>query len=163
MLFVKIMKWFLKVLSASTVVFVSPSSIKNEVENMKCLVTKIEILQKQLRSYFEFWKNAHEAFLLVRVDTGEVLDVNPAACTLYRYTREEFLMMRICNVFSKPELAKQASIDQCKTFDLQWHIKQGGSVFPIKASLSYFNDQGYDVCALIVRPICEGEIYNRVN
>ena len=108
---------------------------------------------QQLKMYKEFWEHAGEAFLLVHHESEQILDANPLACAMYGYRREDMLKKKITDLSESPQCTR-AGMDERATFiPLRWHIRRGGMKFPIEAKISYFNDQGYTVCAVIIKEL----------
>lgn len=138
--------------------FLSFSSKREALEKIICLLEKIELYRKKVRMYEQFWNNAGEIFLLVRRDTGEILAANPTACSVYGYTEEEFLELNALELTSEPECMKTVGAQKLTFVPYREHKTKDGKVFPISATISYFNDSGYDVCAAIVRPMIERNI-----
>ena len=131
------------------------SSKRQDWKKIKCLLEKIADFQKQLRMYKEFWDHSADAFMLVRKDDGKILEVNPTLCSLYGYQREEILKLTMADISAEPECTRSVANDMIQFIPQRLHKNKSGNTLQITATVSYFNDQGYDVCACIIRPILE--------
>jgi len=117
------------------------------------LLASIATMQKALRMYKEFWDNTTDAMILVRVRDGWVLDVNPSACSLYGYSRDEFILKTIYDVSDDPVSTKSVADNKYIYVPFRYHINSDGNRFPLSCRLTYFNDGGEDIAALIIHPI----------
>jgi PAS domain S-box-containing protein len=157
--------WLDKLISAFTVP-PSEEELKRQEEGKKlasqivCLLKKLHCSQKRLRMYKEFWDNIASALFLVDMTTEMILDANPVACSMYGYSREEMITMKFTTLSDDPECTRTAGRQKLARVPLRRHIRKGGHVFPVSASMTYFNDQGYDVCAIIVHEWVERDLIN---
>ena len=126
---------------------------KKDWERIQCLLRKLALAHKQLRMYKEFWDNTPEAMMLVAIEDGRILDVNPAACSLYGYSREDFLKITMKEITVDPKSTRNVANEKIEYVPLRHHLNSDGTQIPIKATITYFNDDGKDVAACIVRPI----------
>ena len=132
-----------------------PSSNKKDWERIQCLLGKIDAMQKKLRMYKEFWDHSHESFLLVATDDGRILDANPAACSLYGYDLRDFKKITIQDISAEPEGTQSVIIDRLTRVPIRHHKNHDQHTILISASVSYFNDSGRDIAAIIVHPIID--------
>jgi len=137
----------------STPIFTIKNSRTEDVKQIACLLEKLRCSNKMLRMYKEFWDHVGSALLLVNSDTEMILDANPVACALYGYRREDMTKKKITELSDEPECTKTGMLEKVSHVSFRWHKKRGGIRFPVKADISYFNDQGYTVCAVIIREI----------
>ena len=126
---------------------------KKDWERIACLLHKINKMQKQLRMYKEFWDNVSEAMMLVRVEDGQVLDANPAACSLYGYSKEDIIKITMKSLTVDPKSTRNVANERIEYVPCRYHLNQDGTPFPITATVTYFNDDGIDVAACIIRPL----------
>lgn len=126
---------------------------QKDLAKINCLRRKLETALKLNRMYKEFWDNVCEAFLLVRVDDGQILDANPAACSLYGYTLEDFKKITMYQMTSDPISTRAVADDHIEYVPSRFHINHDGSKFLITATLTYFKDATYEVAACIIRPV----------
>jgi len=137
---------------------------KSDADKIVCLLKKIQCYQKQLRMYKEFWDNIGSALVLVNAETEEILDANPAACAMYGYSKEEILGKSILDFSAEKYCTKTTIQERVKHVDLRWHVKKDGGKFPVSADMTYFNDQGYEVCAVVLKElvVIQDEVFEKV-
>lgn len=117
------------------------------------LLASIAIMQKSLRMYKEFWDNTTDAMILCRVRDGRILDVNPSACSLYGYPHDIFIQKTIYDVSSNPESTRNVANNKYPYVPLRYHFASNGNRFPLSCRITYFNNSGENIAALIIRPI----------
>lgn len=120
---------------------------------VQCLLVKLAHAQKELRMHEEFWNNSADAFLLVSCPDGAVLDANPAASSLYGYPHDILIAMNLESLTLDSDSTRTVYADRIRLIPLRIHRNADGRLMPITATISYFNDQGRDVAACIIRPI----------
>ena len=59
-------------------------------------------LQESEKRYASLFNNRHVAMLLIDPKTGGILNANPAACSFYGYSSEQFAALRICDINTLP-------------------------------------------------------------
>ena len=117
------------------------------------LLASIAIMQKALRMYKEFWDNTTDAMILCRVSDGQILDANPSSCSLYGYSHDSFILRTIYDVSDDPESTRNVANNKYPYVPFRYHINSDGNKFPISCRITYFNDSGSDIAALIIHPI----------
>ncbi len=68
-----------------------------------------EDLQASERRYSSLFNNRHVAMLLIDPETGRILNANPAACSFYGHSSEQFASLGICdiNTLSQQDILKK--------------------------------------------------------
>ena len=117
------------------------------------LLASVASMQKCLRMYKEFWDNTTDAMVLCRVRDGQILDVNPSACALYGYSHDSFVLRTIYDVSDDPQSTMNVANNKYPYVPLRFHVTSDGKRFPLSCRLTYFNDSGEDISALIIHPI----------
>jgi PAS domain S-box-containing protein len=117
------------------------------------LLANIASMQKSLRMYKEFWDNTTDAMILCRVIDGQILDANPSACSLYGYPHDSFVLRTIYDVSDDPESTRNVANNKYLYVPFRYHINSDRKRFPLSCRLTYFNDNGEDIAALIIHPI----------
>lgn len=116
------------------------------------------LLQAQLESqerYKQLFEMESDAIVLVDNQTGRVLEANQAACTLYGYTREEWLKMNHTDVSVEPAETRRAALQEHAQVPVRWHRKRDGTVFPVEISGSHFDWQSRRVHIAAIRDISQ--------
>lgn len=93
----------------------------------KNVQSRMENLLEQTQAMF----NEHDAMmLLIKPDSGQIIDANPAAVSFYGYTKEELLNLKIDDINLMPEDEAKALRDQLyynkrKFHSYPHHLKNG--------------------------------------
>ena len=114
-----------------------------------------EALRESEERYRRLFEVGSDAILLVEVDTGRILDANPAALKLYGYSRVEFLRLTAGEVFAEPAQTQEAISSERAQAQLRWHRKKDGTVFPVELTGNSFVNQGRRIHVAAVRDITE--------
>jgi PAS domain S-box-containing protein len=116
-----------------------------------------EALLTRYRSLFD---HANDVILLADADSGQILDINPAASARYGYSREEMLDMGIRD-FSAPEALGEIPkiIEQVRTegeavFE-RLHRAKDGHIIPVEVSARLIELDGHPVFLSIVRDLSD--------
>ncbi len=109
------------------------------------------------RNIFEI---AGDGLIIHDLETGLVVDVNPAACMMYGYAREEFigqLLTSFIHPDSSTQFSKyvQAVQSQGVYVALQAHMRRDGSSFYVELSGTVYTDQGRTYLLSVVRDVSQ--------
>jgi PAS domain S-box-containing protein len=113
--------------------------------------------EQRYRSIFE---TASDGLIINDLETNLVVEANPAACTMYGYTREEFIG-RYLTSFIHPDSSHQFSKyvqavqSQGIYLALLVHIRRDGSKFYGELSGTVYIDQGRSVLLSVVRDVSQ--------
>jgi PAS domain S-box-containing protein len=92
-------------------------------------------------------------------ETGRIVEVNEAWCSLYGYTREEALTMRVMDVSAEPDSTRRAiasaTIEGGMRVLLRWHKKKDGTVFPVELTAGTLEVEGRALMYSAMRDISE--------
>ena len=83
-------------------------------------------------SYRVLFEAAADALLLIDNATGEILEVNEAATTLYGYSRDALLQLKNTDLSAEPDQTRQATAEAWPRVPLRYHRTQDGTVFPVE-------------------------------
>jgi PAS domain S-box-containing protein len=114
-----------------------------------------ESLRTSEQRYRGLFEAESDAILMVDVDTGRFLEVNPAAQTLYGYTKQEFLGMTAADVSAEPDNTRAAIAARQTSVPLRWHRRRDGTTFPVEISAAYFEQHGRRLHVAAIRDITE--------
>ncbi|MBU4450618.1 MAG: GAF domain-containing protein [Actinobacteria bacterium] len=133
----------------------------NKAEEKKILeqivTTSEEFLQSidsEMRFRSVFAAVSNPLFLLDK-DTGAILDVNDAACSLYGYTRDEMLKLKNIDMSVEPEKTRKALKTSLTCVPVRYHKKKDGTVFPAEITASLFELNGRKLSTVSIRDITE--------
>ena len=87
-----------------------------------------EELRKSESRYSTLFNNKYVVKLLINPETGEILKANPAACSFYGYSGEQFASMRICDINTLPQHDILGKMGQA--------LKMEGSLFHFRHRLA---------------------------
>lgn len=77
-----------------------------------------KLLQESESRYRSLFQNNSAVILLINPDTGCLVNVNPAACLYYGYTREQMLHMKSTDINTLPEKQVFRMLHQAKSKEL---------------------------------------------
>ena len=100
--------------------------------------TQAQQAQETEQSYRLLFEAAADAIIVIDQENAQILDANPAACQLYGYTHDEFLLLRIINISEDPQETIQAIQRGDKLVPLRHHRKKDGVVFPCEIASGIF-------------------------
>ena len=111
----------------------------------------------QYRSIFDA---ATDGLIINDLETGRVVEANPAACLMHDYTREEFIGLLLTSFIhpdSQPDFHEYIQAFQSNgVFDTRiLHIRQDGSTFYAEWRGTVFTYQGRSCLLGIVRDVSE--------
>ena len=119
--------------------------------------SQAEEREQQYQSIFE---TASDGLIINDLETGLVVEANPAACTMYGYARDEFIGLHPTS-FIHPDSSHQftkyvqAVQSQGVYVAQQVHLRRDGSQFYVELSGTVFTDQGRSYLLSVVRDVSQ--------
>ncbi len=104
------------------------------------------------------FETASDGLIINDLETGLVVESNPAACLMYGYAHEEFIGLHPSN-FSPPDRSPQfldylqAVRSQGTCISQQEHLRRNGSQFSVELSGTIYTDQGRSYLLSVVRDV----------
>ena len=128
------------------------TALRNHSQNPPALAKEIE---QRYRSIFE---TASDGLILSDLESGLVVEANPAACVIYGYAREEFIGQHSTSFIHPDSYHKftkyvQEVQSQSAYVAEQLHIRRDGSQFYVELSGAVYIDQGRLYLLSVVRDI----------
>ena len=127
-------------------------------------VTEREQVEAALRAsedrYRRLFELESDAIMLADDDSGEIMEVNTAATTLYGYSRDEWLCMNRADVVAGPDETPGTVAGESMLTPVTWHRRKDGKVFPVEITGRSFDREGRSVRIAAIRDIterCESE------
>ncbi|HRD64538.1 MAG TPA: EAL domain-containing protein [Candidatus Competibacter sp.] len=122
-------------------------AIKEDITRRKAAESALYASELKYRNVFA---TVGDALFLVDDRDGRILTVNPAACKLYGYSREELLALKDADLAADAtdaELPRTAS----QRLSDRLHRRKDGSVFPADLWVRHFNYKGHTITVAAVR------------
>jgi PAS domain S-box-containing protein len=124
--------------------------LKQQYEELGKNVGILKDLESKYHGIFNADISPH---LIVSAETLEILDTNEAACSLYGYTREEFLRRPFASLYSEPRRNPEPQLNKNIVLQTQFHRKKDGKIFPVEISSTSFDNRDPSVLILSIRDI----------
>ncbi len=110
--------------------------------------------------YHGIFEIASDGLILYDLETGLVVDANPAACTMYGYDRDELISKKITTFIhadSAPQFTKYVQAVQSHGVYVgrQTHMRRDGSQFHVELSGTVYRDEGRSYLLSVVRDISQ--------
>ncbi len=112
----------------------------------------IQDSEEQYRTIFNL---VSDAIFLIDNETGQILEVNEAASSLYGYSREELLSMNHRDVSAEPERTREATLKEMTVVPLRYHRKKDGTVFSVEITATHLVWKGRKSHLASIRDITE--------
>ncbi|MCX5832012.1 MAG: PAS domain S-box protein [Deltaproteobacteria bacterium] len=112
-----------------------------------------EKLRENEEKYRQLFELEADAILLVDKDTGNLIEANRVAESLYGYSREELLRMKNIELSAEPDETKRATQEAWKHIPIRYHRKKDGTIFPVEIMVNIFPWQGRQVHLAAIRDI----------
>ncbi|MCB1824594.1 MAG: EAL domain-containing protein [Candidatus Competibacteraceae bacterium] len=124
-------------------------AIKEDITQRKKTEEALQASELKYRSVFA---TVGDALFLVDNKSSRILSVNPAACKLYGYTREEFLSMRDTDLSVAADSdTRELSRLTSKRLTDQFHRRKDGSIFPADLFIRHFIHKGHKITVAAIR------------
>lgn len=135
------------------------TELQKRVRELEALEKQNEALKQEIQASEEKYRKLadleSDAILLVDNSTGKLLDVNPSACRLYGYTREEMLLLNLLDLSAEPEKTRSVMLEHQTSIPRRYHKRKDGSIFPIELNIRFYEMDGREVHLSAVRDITE--------
>lgn len=112
-------------------------------------------LQESEEKYRLLFEAESDAIFMIDTESGQILDVNPAASNIYGYTRDEFLTMKNTDVSAEPEKTADATRRNEKKVLLRYHRKKDNTIFPVELSSGFTTFKNRKIQIVTSRDITE--------
>lgn len=111
-----------------------------------------QALKESEERYRTIFNMVGDAILIMRYETGKILDVNEAACKVYGYTREEFLKLSNPDVSAEPEKSMQVLRDNKGPVYIpeRKHKRKDGSILNVEIIGNVFRHNDEDMAISVV-------------
>jgi PAS domain S-box-containing protein len=110
-----------------------------------------EALRENEEHYRRLFEMGLDALILVDVDSGRIVDANPAASELYGYSCADLLSMTYTDLSAEPEESRRAVAEERPQVPLRWNRNRDGNLFPAEITARYFHWGGRRMVVLAIR------------
>jgi PAS domain S-box-containing protein len=114
-----------------------------------------QALRESEQKYRLLFEMESDALFLIDNETGNILDVNAAAVSLYGYSREELLRMRNVDLSAEPTATRRATLKGPTYIPVRYHHKKDGSIFPVEITATMLTQNGRPMHIPAIRDITE--------
>jgi PAS domain S-box-containing protein len=118
-----------------------------------------EALRESEEKYRQLFITESDALVVAYPDTGEIIETNDAALSMYGYSKEEFLELKVPDFSTEPERTREAMREHLRAghgkVPLRYHKRKDGTTFPVEISTSTFTLRGRQVVCGAVRDISD--------
>jgi len=110
--------------------------------------------------YQSIFEAASDGLIIIDLDTGLVVEANPATYTMYGYTHDEFIGLHPTS-FIHPDSSHrfttyvQVVQSQGGNVSLQIHMRRDGSQFYVELSGTVYTEQGHSYLLSVVRDVSQ--------
>ena len=128
-------------------------------EDMQKIEQSAEALREREERYRLLFETISDAIMVFDAETGQFVDVNSAAQSLYGYTRDEFLALGQPVITAQPDASrdsiKQTLSGKLARVPLRYHRRKDGTVFPVEIAANMFTLGGRRLLCGVIRDITE--------
>ncbi len=112
-------------------------------------------LRESEEKYRQIFSIGSDAILMIDFTSGKIIDVNPIACKMLGYSKNELLKLSFSDISASPEKIEKEIFEHKPLLLNEICIKKDQTKFPVEIVLSYFNWSGRKVYVGSVRDITE--------
>ncbi|MBP7687137.1 MAG: PAS domain S-box protein [Thermoflexales bacterium] len=109
-----------------------PSHFISEMQDISERKLAELALRDSEEKYRQLFELESDALFLIDNSTGQIIEANSAATTLYGYTHAELLALRNTDLSAEPERTRQAMAEHSQLVPTRWHRRRDGSIFPVE-------------------------------
>jgi PAS domain S-box-containing protein len=114
-------------------------------------------LQESEEKYRRLFETISDAVIIFDGETRKIIDINDACLSMYGYSKNEFLKLRLHDITAEPEKSekstKQAILDEIQKTPLQYHKRNDGVIFPVEITSGTFSLEDRIVVCGVIRDI----------
>lgn len=118
-----------------------------------------EALQESETRYRTLFTVEPDALILVDVETQQICAANESAVSLFGYSQEELLTLRIPDISAEPEATRTSiqttKLHQIDYVPLRYYFRKDGTKFPVELSARSFELSGRILIFAAIRDITE--------
>ncbi|MDS4029672.1 MAG: EAL domain-containing protein [Candidatus Contendobacter sp.] len=123
-------------------------AVKEDITRRKKIEAALRASELKYRNVFAA---VGDAILMLDNRDGRILDVNPAACRLYGYSRDELLALRDRDLTAGNGAGGEMPRTVSKRFTDYPQRRKDGTIFPADLWVRHFTYKGYEITVAAVR------------
>ncbi|MBP7635562.1 PAS domain S-box protein, partial [Candidatus Ozemobacteraceae bacterium] len=112
-----------------------------------------EALRESENKYRQVFEMESDAHFIIDKETGQILEVNSAACSMYGFSREELLQKTNTDLSAEPSKTTHQTKTEGTLIPVRLHKKANGTVFPVEITAGHFTLNGRRVHLAAIRDI----------
>lgn len=124
-------------------------------DRLVAVVRDITERERSETKYRQLFESASDALFLIDSDTGQILEANSCALSLYGYSHEEVLAKKNMDLSSDPEGTRKDLSGERSVAPFCFHRKKDGTIFPVEVTTRQFNWDNRNVHIASIRDISE--------
>jgi PAS domain S-box-containing protein len=105
--------------------------------------------------YQQLFQLGSDAIFLIDNETGNILEVNEAACKLYGFSRDTLLKIKHTDLSAEPKETRMVTLEGKTFIPVRWHRKKDQTIFPVEIAANHFLWQGRPVHIAAIRDITD--------
>jgi PAS domain S-box-containing protein len=114
-----------------------------------------EALRESERKYRALFNAESDGIFVVDKETGVIVDCNDAITTMYGYRRDELIGQLNTTVSAEPDSTRAATAEPQHIIPIRYHLKKGGTVFPVEMMTDVVSMQNREMIVVAVRDITD--------
>jgi len=95
-------------------------------------------LRESEEKYRTLFETANDPIILFDKTTTKILNANPMACTLYGYSLDELLQLKVTDISADAQATENAIRSGATRVPLRYHKKKDGTTFPVEITAAAF-------------------------
>jgi PAS domain S-box-containing protein len=114
-------------------------------------------LQESEEKYRQLFETISDAIIIFDGETRKIIDVNDSCLSMYGYSKDEFLKLRLHDITAEPEKSekaiKHAILGETQKIPLRYHKRNDGTIFPVEINSGTFSLEDRIVVCGVIRDI----------
>lgn len=147
---IRVVKALGEVLKAANGEPVKVYSIVQDVTEMRSLD---DHYRENLEKYKQLFELISDAIFLIDNETGNILEANKTASSMYGYSHEELIALKNTSLSAEPDKTRCATKHRLKSVPVRYHRKKDGTIFPVEITASHYEFNGHPVHIAAIRDI----------
>ncbi|MBP7529350.1 MAG: PAS domain S-box protein, partial [Syntrophorhabdaceae bacterium] len=114
-----------------------------------------QTISEREEKYRQLFELESDAIFLIDNETGQILEANKSASSLYGYSKKEFLQRTNADLSAEPARTSEATRIELRVVPLRYHKKKDGTVFPVEITATHMTWNGRKSHLAAIRDISD--------